>query len=178
MTRAQLAKGIKAASYLSGEFRLRSGKTSAVYWDKYRFESDPVLLGTIVEELEKLLPQDFDKLAGIELGGIPLATGLSLKIGKPSLYVRKHPKRYGTCNLVEGGFHEGEIVVVVEDVATTAGQIRESTLEMRKMGLRVHHAICVIDRQQGASENLHEIGSSLGSVFTLDELEQLAQDCV
>ena len=177
LTRAQFARGIKAVSYLSGEFRLRSGQTSSVYWDKYRFESDPVLLGAIIDELEKLLPQDFDKLAGLELGGIPLATGLPLRIGKPSLYVRKQPKTYGTCNLVEGGFHEGVTAVVIEDVATTAGQIRESTLEMRKIGLKVHHAICVIDRQQGASENLREIGSFLSSVFTLDELEQLAQDC-
>ena len=178
MKRVQLARGIKAASYLTGEFRLRSGKTSEVYWDKYRFESDPVLLGAIVDELEKLLPKDVDRLAGLELGGVPLATGLSLKIGKPSLYVRKQPKTYGTCNLVEGGFQEGETVVVVEDVATTAGQIRESTLEIRKIGLQVHHAICVIDRQQGASENLRQIGCSLSSVFTLDELLQLAQDCV
>ena len=107
-----------------------------------------------------------------------MATCLSLKIGKPSLYVRKQPKTYGTCNLVEGGFQEGETVVVIEDVATTAGQIRESTLEIRKNGLQVHQAICVIDRQQGASENLREIGCSLSSVFTLDELEQLVQDCV
>ena len=178
MKRAQLATDIKAASYLSGEFRLRSGKTSEVYWDKYRFESDPVLLGAIIDELEKLLPKEFDRLAGLELGGIPLSTGLSLKIGKPSLYIRKQPKTYGTCNLVEGGFQEGDTVVVVEDVATTAGQIRESTLQIREIGLQVSHAICVIDRQQGGSESLREIGCSLRSVFTLDEVEQLAQDCV
>ena len=70
MKRAQLARGIKAVSYLTGEFKLRSGKTSEVYWDKYRFESDPELLRSIVDELEKLLPKDFDRLAGLELGGM------------------------------------------------------------------------------------------------------------
>ena len=77
-----IAKRIKAVSYLTGEFRLRSGQTSAFYWDKYRFESDPFLLHSIVAELEHRLPASFDKLAGLELGGVPLATGLSLKIGK------------------------------------------------------------------------------------------------
>ncbi|MFH0824379.1 MAG: orotate phosphoribosyltransferase, partial [Pseudomonadota bacterium] len=96
MNKADLAKQIKAASFLTGAFKLRSGKISSFYWDKYRFESDPALLSAIVHELEKRLPASFDKLAGLELGGVPLATGLSLKTGKPCLYVRKAAKTYGT----------------------------------------------------------------------------------
>ena len=160
----------------TGRFKLRSGKASAFYWDKYRFESDPLLLSAIVDELEKLLPASFDELAGIELGGVPLATGLSLKTGRPCLYVRKTAKTYGTCNLVEGGFRAGETAVVVEDVVSTAGQVCASVREMREPGLVVHHAVCVIDRQQGGRENLEEIGCSLASVFTMDELERLATD--
>jgi orotate phosphoribosyltransferase len=177
MEKPDLAKQIKATSFLTGQFKLRSGKTSSFYWDKYRFESDPVLLSAVIGELQRLLPASFDKLAGLELGGIPLATSLSLKTGKPCLYVRKTAKTYGTCNLVEGGFHPGETAVVVEDVITIAGQVCASVRQMRELGLRVQHVVCVIDRQQGGSENLKDIGCSLASVFTLDELELLARDC-
>lgn len=175
MNKAELARRIKAASYLTGEFRLRSGKISPFFWDKYRFESDPVLLRAVVDELEKLLPPAFDKLAGLELGGIPLATALSLKTGKPCLYVRKTPKSYGTCNLVEGGFQPGERVVVVEDVITTGGQVYKSVMQMRALGLAVEHAICVVDCFAGGHENLERIGCTLRPLFTLDELERLAQ---
>jgi orotate phosphoribosyltransferase len=177
ITKADLAKRIKATSFLTGEFKLRSGKISSFYWDKYRFESDPVLLSAVVDELQRLLPASFDKLAGLELGGIPLATGLSLKTGKPCLCIRKSAKTYGTCNLVEGGFQAGEKAVVVEDVITVAGQVCTSVRQMRELGLSVEHVVCVIDRQEGGSENLKEIGCSLASVFTLTELEHLAQDC-
>jgi orotate phosphoribosyltransferase len=176
MDKAELAKRVKKASYLTGEFTLRSGKISSFYWDKYRFESDPELLSAIVDEMEKLLPSSFDKLAGLELGGIPLATCLSLKTGKPLLCIRKTAKTYGTCNLVEGGFRSGETAVVVEDVITVAGQVCASVKQMRELGLRVKDVVCVIDRQQGGRENLKEMGCSLASVFTLEELERLTVD--
>ena len=95
MEKIDLARRIRAASFLTGQFKLRSGKTSSFYWDKYRFESDPVLLRAVVDELQNLLPRSFDKLAGLELGGVPLATGLSLKTGEPCLYVRKTATRIG-----------------------------------------------------------------------------------
>jgi len=158
---------IRATSYLTGQFTLRSGKTSSFYWDKYRFESDPVLLAAIVEEMQKLLPGSFDKLAGMELGGIPLATALSLRIDKPCLFVRKTAKTYGTCNLVEGGFRAGDSAVVIEDVITTAGQVCTSIKEMRKLGLTVRDVVCVIDRQQGGRQNLERIGCSFAAVFVL-----------
>jgi orotate phosphoribosyltransferase len=176
MEKAELAVRIKAASYLTGEFILRSGKTSSFYWDKYRFESDPTLLDAVVQEMRKLLPPSFDKLAGLEMGGIPLATVLSLKTGKRCLFVRKTAKTYGTCNLVEGGFEAGETAVVIEDVITVAGQVCSSVKQMRELGLEVQDVVCVIDRQQGGRENLEKIGCSLVSVFTLEELERVTRD--
>jgi orotate phosphoribosyltransferase len=73
MERAELAKKIRDAAFLTGRFKLRSGKISSFYWDKYRFESDPVLLDAVVDEMQKHLPASFDKLAGREMGGIPLS---------------------------------------------------------------------------------------------------------
>jgi len=170
MERAELARQLKATSILLGQYRLRSGENTQFYVDKYRFESDPTLLNAITDEVEKLLPESFDKLAGLELGGIPLATALSLRTGKKCLYVRKIPKTYGTCNLVEGGFSPGEIVTVVEDVITTAGQVCTSIEQMRQLGLVVPCVVCVIDRRQGGRQNLEKIGCSLSSVFSLGEL--------
>ena len=174
MDRRELARSIRQSSYLTGSFRLRSGQTSSFYWDKYRFESQPELLRAIASELSRLLPSGgFDRLAGLELGGIPLATALSMAVGKPCLFVRKKAKDYGTCNLVEGGHAKGERVVVVEDVITTAGQVVESVGQMRELGFVIQDVLCVIDRQQGGREKLAAIGCELHSLFTLEELEQL-----
>jgi orotate phosphoribosyltransferase len=173
--RTELAKAIRHAAYLTGTFRLRSGQMSSFYWDKYRFESQPDLLRAIASGLARFVATiDFDRLAGLELGGIPLATAVALQIGKPCLFVRKAAKDYGTCNLVEGGYVRGDRIVVIEDVITTAGQVVESIEKMRQLGLNIDHVLCVIDRQQGGAEKLLAIGCPLRSVFTLHELEQLA----
>ena len=176
MEKSKLAKQIKESSFLTGEFKLRSGKISSFYWDKYRFESDPLIIDAVVDEMQKLLPSSFDKLAGLEMGGIPLATLLSQKTNKPCLFVRKAAKTYGTCNQVEGGFYAGDNVVIIEDVITVAGQVCMSIKQMRELGLKVQNVICVIDRQQGGKDNLKDMGCSLSSVFTQEELERLSQD--
>ena len=170
MTKAELAKQIRAVSYLTGEFTLRSGKISNFYWDKYRFESNPVLLFAIAEEMAKLLPPEFDGLAGLELGGIPLATAISLKTGVPCFYVRKEAKSYGTANLIEGGIKENSALVIIEDVITTAGQVCTSIEQIRAEGHTVTHVVAVIDRQAGGEEKINAIGCSFASVFTLAEL--------
>ena len=169
MEKVRLAEKMRASALLTGRFTLRSGRSSSFYWDKYRFESDPVLLTAVVDQLEGLLPSSFEKLAGMELGGIPLATALSLRTGVACLYVRKTAKTYGTCNLIEGGFRPGERVVLIEDVITTAGQVCTSIRQMRDLGLVVDDVACVIEREGEGRANLEKIGCSLVSVFTLDE---------
>ena len=173
LKKTELIKRMRAVSYLTGHFKLRSGKMSSYYWDKYRFESNPVLLDSIVDEMQTLLPSSFDKLAGLELGGIPLATALSLRTGSPCLYVRKEAKAYGTCNLVEGGFQPGDTVVIIEDVITTAGQVVTSVEKIRELGIIVRNVVCAIDRQQGGGAKIEALGCSLASVFTLEELERV-----
>lgn len=171
MERNALATRIASVAYLTGSFRLRSGQTSTYYWDKYRFESDPNLLRAIAAHLAALLPPAFDQLAGLELGGVPLATALALHVGRPCLFVRKKAKDYGTCNLAEGGFVAGDRIVVIEDVVTTAGQVCSSVGDLRDLGLRVEHVLCVIDREQGGSAALDAIGCELRPLFTFRELQ-------
>ena len=171
MTKAELAKQIRAVAYLTGEFKLRSGNISNFYWDKYRFESNPVLLTAIANEMAKLLPTECNGLAGLELGGIPLATAISLQTGIPCFYVRKEAKTYGTCNLIEGGVEENRSLVVIEDVITTAGQVCTSIEQIRGEGHTVEHVVAAIDRQAGGEEKINALGCSFTSVFTLAELE-------
>jgi len=116
MHREGLARRIYETTHLTGEFTLRSGAVSTEYFDKYLFESDPVLLRTIAEALVALVPDGVDALAGLELGGVPIATVLSQLTGIPARFVRKEAKTYGTCRLAEGGDLEGVRLCVVEDV--------------------------------------------------------------
>ncbi len=173
MTKNELIHQIRDVSYLTGEFKLRSGTISNFYFDKYRFESDPHLLRPVAELMVKLLPAEFDGLAGLELGGIPLATAVSLQSGYPCYFVRKEAKTYGTCNLIEGAVKEKSRLVVIEDVITTAGQVCKSIQQIRDEGHVVEHVIAVIDRQAGGEEKINALACSFASVFTLSELESI-----
>ena len=95
-------------SHITGEFVLRSGVTSTEYFDKYRFEADPALLRDIAAALVPLVPDGTEVLAGLELGGVPIATVLSQLTGIPAAFVRKEAKTYGTCQLAEGGDRRGQ----------------------------------------------------------------------
>jgi orotate phosphoribosyltransferase len=145
---------------------LRSGATSDRYFDKYRFESDPELLSKIGEALNGMLPDGIDYLAGLELGGIPIATVLGQLTALPLVFVRKKAKEYGTCRLVEGAEIAGKRLLVVEDVVTSGGQIIESVRELRGLGAKVDTVICVIDRESGGSPALQSHGLELRALFT------------
>jgi orotate phosphoribosyltransferase len=166
-----LASEIYKLSHLEGQFRLRSGATSTEYFDKYRFESDPRLLGRIAEQLCELLPRDAEALAGLELGGIPIATVMSQLSGLPALFVRKEPKSYGTCQLAEGGDIGGRRLVIVEDVVTSGGQIIDSCKRLRALRATVGTAICVIDREAGGVQNLAAESVELRSLLTMSQLQ-------
>ena len=170
MNRKELALSIARVSTLEGDFLLRSGRRSTQYFDKYRFESDPTLLRAIAEQLADLIPTGIDAFAGLELGGVPLATALSLHTGVPTLFIRKQAKGYGTCQLAEGGQVVGRRVLVVEDVVTSGGQVVESCAALRALGAEVAHALCVIDRQAGGRDALSAIGVELHPLFVATDL--------
>ena len=170
MDRAELARRIYDTAHLTGSFTLRSGVTSTEYFDKYRFESDPVLLRTIAEHLAPLVPAGTEALAGLELGGVPLATALSQVTGLPTLFVRKEAKTYGTCQLAEGGRVEGRRLTVVEDVVTSGGQVIASCADLRALGATIDRVVCVIDRQAGGVEKLAAEDLELAALFQMEEL--------
>lgn len=169
-TLPDLAGRIHAASHLTGSYLLRSGQTSNEYFDKYLFEADPVLLREVAAAMVLLLPE-CDVLAGMELGGIPLATVMSQLTGLPTCFVRKQAKDYGTCKLAEGPDVAGRRVVLIEDVVTTAGALLKSAADLRVAGAHVETAVCAIDRQQGGVSNLGAVGLELRAAMTRQMLE-------
>jgi len=170
MDRADLAAALFTSSHLTGTFTLRSGRTATAYFDKYRFESDPTLLAAISSHLLPLVPAGTDLLAGLELGGIPIATGLGLRSGLPMVFVRKVAKTYGTARLAEGADIAGRQLLIVEDVITSGGQVAMSTADLRERGAHVTDALCVIDREEGGRETLAAAGIHLRSLVTAREL--------
>ena len=172
MEKDELFRRIYSASHLTGYFTLRSGKTSTEYFDKYLFESDPLLLSEIARHLYEIIPEGTQVLAGLELGGIPLATALSLESGIPAAYVRKKAKGYGTKNLAEGVDVRDKTVCLVADVTTTGGQIMESAVALRELGAKVEHVLCVILRDEIAIDRMKEIGLELHYLFLMKQQEE------
>src|ERR1041384_5548744 len=136
-----LARRVGAACRLHGRFTLRSGRVADEYFDKYRFEADPVLLDEIAGRMAALVPAGVEVLAGLEMGGIAIAVALGRHTGLPCAFGRKSAKAYGTALLAEGADIDGRRVLVVEDVVTSGGQIAVSTRQLRELGARIDHAL-------------------------------------
>jgi orotate phosphoribosyltransferase len=167
----ELARRIHERSFLTGGFILRSGAQASFYIDKYAFEADPAMLREIAEAMLPLLPNGLDALAGLEMGGIPVATVLSQLSGLSTRFVRKQAKTYGTCQLAEGGEISGRRIAIIEDVITTAGQVVQSAGALRQQGAKIDTVLCVIDRESGGRERLAQEGLRLGSLFTISDLQ-------
>ena len=171
MTKKELARVIYDVSHLNGEFLLRSGQKSNEYFDKYRFESQPKVLKAISQHLVPLIPEGTQALAGLEMGGIPIATALSLESGLPVVFVRKSPKNYGTCQFAEGLEIKNQKLLVIEDVITTGGQVAESAQDLINAGAKISSVLCVINRnKESTAAKLQELGIEQFSLFNMDEL--------
>lgn len=171
-----VARAIADVALLRGTFTLRSGRISSYYLDKYLFSTRPEVLGKLGRifggRIRALAAAGLrvDRLAGAELGGIPLVAAASLETGLPCVFVRNKKKDYGTAKQVEGVLNRGDSVVIVEDVATTGGQALEAAAVLREAGASVLAIIATIDRQEGARENVEAAGIRFDSLFTKSDL--------
>ncbi|KRF18021.1 orotate phosphoribosyltransferase [Nocardioides sp. Soil797] len=170
-TKTTLARDIDACCRLTGEFTLRSGQVSNEYFDKYLFESDPALLARVADRMIELVPEGTELLGGLELGGIPIVTALSMRVELPALFVRKKAKEYGTCKLAEGPAVEGRRVTLVEDVITTGGAVRDATNALRAAGAIVEVVVCAIDRSPEGVNPLADVELEVRPVLTKAELD-------
>src|SRR5678815_2083449 len=158
MTRDQLAKRIADVSLLRGEFTLRSGRKSNYYLDKYLFETQADVLAALGKLFAEHVTPDVTRVAGAELGAVALAAATSMACGKPFVIIRNQKKDYGTSKLVEGILEKGERVLIVEDVLTTGGQVIEAAKSLKDAGATVVKIVAVIDRLEGARENIESAG--------------------
>jgi orotate phosphoribosyltransferase len=169
--REALGRELVAASYLKGDFVLRSGKRSNRYFDKFLFETDPALLRRLGHHLAQLVPADTQRLAAPELGAVLLGGAVSMEMGLPLVLVRKEPKGYGTSKQIEGRFEPGERVTVIEDVVTTGGDSLRSAQVLRDAGVEVIHLVVVLDRGEGGEENIRAAGMPYSPLFRISDLE-------
>ncbi len=170
MNRADLAKRIADVALLRGEFKLRSGRTSNYYLDKYLFETQPDILRELGALFAQRVTADVDRIAGAELGAVALAAVTSMAAGKPFVIIRNQKKDYGTSKLVEGKLEKGERVLIVEDVLTTGGQVIEAAKSIEGVDGKVVKIVSVIDRMEGARQNIESAGYTYESLFTTKDL--------
>jgi orotate phosphoribosyltransferase len=170
MNRADLARRIADVALLRGEFKLRSGRTSNYYLDKYLFETQPDILQALGALFAQRVTPGVDRIAGAELGAVALAAVTAMASGKPFVIIRNQKKDYGTSKLVEGTLQEGERVLIVEDVLTTGGQVLEAAKTLEAAGAKIDRIVAVIDREEGARQNIESAGYHYESLFTTTDL--------
>jgi orotate phosphoribosyltransferase len=146
---ADLAPRIREAALLEGDFVLSSGERSSFYVDKYLFSTNPALLRDVAEALAAELPEGVERLAGVELGAVPLVVAVALATGLPYVIVRKSAKEYGSSagRGIEGNLERGEKVALIEDVVTTGTQAERAAGKLVEVGVEVAAIVAVLDRR-------------------------------
>jgi orotate phosphoribosyltransferase len=167
---AEVGQRLVKAAYLEGDFTLSSGQKSRYYMDKYRFSTEPKLLRDIAIGLAGLLPEGITCLAGVELGAVPLVTAVALETGLPFVIVRKGAKDYGTAKLIEGVLPDKARVALIEDVLTTAAQAIRAAQLLTELGASVEKIVYVVNREQGAQENIASAGFVGAALFSKTSL--------
>ncbi len=171
---SELSEALKSCGALQfGEFTLASGAKSDYYIDIKKASTNPEVLRLIARLMAQKMRDEgieADRIAGVVLGSVPLATALALETGIPYVMIRKEKKDHGTGKLIEGDLNVGDRVLVVEDVITTAGSSIKAIGTLREAGAEVLHVISVIDREGGGAENLAEAGVDFRPLVKASEL--------
>ncbi|MFQ5920150.1 MAG: orotate phosphoribosyltransferase [Thermoplasmata archaeon] len=162
---------VKSGALQFGDFTLTSGKMSNYYVDLKAAFTDPSLLMRVAEELGPYT-QGFQRMAGTELGAVPVLVALALETGLPYVIIRKEAQAHGTGRAYEGEIGEAERVLLVEDVTTTGGTLRRAAELLRGEGALVDHAVCVVDRGEGATESLAAIGVTMQALVEARNLTE------
>ena len=177
--KSELFRLLKTQAFSRGKFILSSGKESSFYLDARLVTlSAPGAYLTARLMVDMIKDDKLDAIGGPTLGADPMVgaiASLSYQEGLPinTFIIRKQPKAHGKQQQIEGPLlKEGQSVVIIDDVATTGKAFVESIEVLQKMNIKIKKAICVIDRQEGASEALAKYNVPLKSIFTIAEFLQ------
>ena len=157
-----------------GDFTLVSGKKSPYYVDIKRAITKPEILRAVARGIAKFAHRA-DRIAGVELGAVPIAAAVALETGKPFVMVRKERKDHGTAEDFEGEMNQGDRLLFVEDVVTTGGTLLKAIERMRVAGAQVSEVVAVVDRGEGGKEALAGVHVTLRALLTAEELMQAAK---
>ncbi len=158
-----------------GDFTLSSGKKSSYYVDLRLVSSFPHQFRKVIKNLQDLISEEigmekFDTLASVPTGGLVIASALAIETVKPLIYVRTKPKEHGTSRSIEGKIHPGMKVLMVDDVATTGGSVVNSIKLLKETGVVVKDAYVIINRLEGAEENLQSEGVKMHQLTDILEI--------
>ncbi|MBP1909349.1 orotate phosphoribosyltransferase [Methanolobus bombayensis] len=154
-----------------GDFTLASGKKSSYYIDIKKASTDPKTLKVIAKEAGRLIKgMDLSAVGGVVLGGVPLATAVSMETDLPLILIRKSEKEYGTGGRFVGDFQEGSKILLLEDVTTSGGSVKDAIVAIREAGAVVDRVITVVDRESGAEKSLSDIGVKLVPLVRASDL--------
>jgi uridine monophosphate synthetase len=158
---------------LFGNFVQASGATFPYYIDLRKIISNPQVFHQVLNAYADILKDlSFDRIAGIPYGSLPTATGLSLRLNHPMIFPRKEVKAHGTRRVVEGNFHPGETIVVVDDILISGKSVMEGAAKLKSVGLKVDDIVVFMDHEQGVKDRLRENGYQAHSVLTISEITE------
>ncbi|BAY07924.1 bifunctional orotidine-5'-phosphate decarboxylase/orotate phosphoribosyltransferase [Calothrix sp. NIES-2098] len=156
-----------------GNFVQASGATFPYYIDLRKIISNPQVFNQVLSAYEQILQNlNFDRIAGIPYGSLPTATGLALRLHYPMIFPRKEVKAHGTRKVIEGNFHPGETVVVVDDILISGKSVMEGAEKLKSAGLKVNDIVVFIDHEQGVKNKLKENGYDSYAVLTISEITE------
>ncbi|MFN6501216.1 MAG: bifunctional orotidine-5'-phosphate decarboxylase/orotate phosphoribosyltransferase [Nostoc sp. DedQUE01] len=154
-----------------GNFVQASGAVFPYYIDLRKIISNPQVFNQVLTAYEEILKHlNFDRLAGIPYGSLPTATGLALRLNCPMIFPRKEVKAHGTRRVIEGNFHSGETVVVVDDILISGKSVMEGAEKLESAGLNVNDIVVFIDHEQGVKDRLQQNGYRGHAVLTISEI--------
>lgn len=151
-----------------GDFTLASGKKSKVYIDIKKAITNPEILKKIASEV-LIRNNSFDAVAGVAVGGVPLAVSVSLACNKPYVIIRKEQKGHGIASLFIGEV-TGKKILLVEDVTTSGGSAIFGIEQIRLAGGIIDEVITVVDRNEGAGAAMESLMIRLSPLIRMQEL--------